>query len=216
MSKSLVLAFTSFAALAVAAPTAQAATTLTVGPSSACSAAGCFGDTNRTFKQTFSAAGGPVNISSLSLFRGIVGDMQNYAVRISFETADGTKIGSWGAFTIGVLGGEFVTLGGESFTWDAATMGDLVLTLDLMKPGKGGGGGFGGGGFASARFAPEDATDGVRFTPPLINLPGPVQQAVDVAASAAPEPDAWALMIAGFGGAGVMLRRRRGSPVACG
>jgi hypothetical protein len=33
-------------------------------------------------------------------------------------------------------------------------------------------------------------------------------------ASGAPEPAAWALMIAGFGGAGAMLRRRRGQMFA--
>lgn len=223
MSKSLVLAFTSLAALVVAAPSAQAATMLTVGPSSTCSASGCFGETTRTFKQTFSAADGPVSISSLSLFRGIVGDMQNYAVRISFETADGTKIGSWGAYTLAMLGGEFVTLGGESFVWDAATMGDLVLKLDLLKPDKGGGfggGGFGGFGGGASAFAPgAGVSDAARFGPPRINMPGPAApQAVDldVALSAAPEPGAWALMILGFGGAGVMLRRRRSAPVACG
>lgn len=208
MSKTLVLAFASVAALAIPATAAQAATTLTVGPSAACAASGCFGDANRTFKQTISGATGP--ITSLSLFRGIVGDMQNYAVRISFETADGTQVGSWGAFTLAMLGGEFVTLGGESFTWDAATMGDLVLKLDLVRPGKSVGG-FGGGGFA---FAPSEAP---RFSPPLINLPAPMQQAVDVAAaSAAPEPGAWALMLLGFGGAGALLRRRRASSVAFG
>lgn len=209
MSKTLVLSFASVAALAVSAPAAQAATTLTVGPSTACAASGCFGDANRTFKQTISGATGPV--TSLSLFRGIVGDMQNYAVRISFETADGTQVGSWGAFTLAMLGGEFVTLGGESFTWDAATMGDLVVKLDLLRPGKSVGG-FGGGGFA---FAPSEAEP--RFSPPLINLPAPMQQAVDVAAaSAAPEPGAWALMLLGFGGAGALLRRRRASSVAFG
>lgn len=219
MSKSLVLTLTSLAALTVAAPTAQAATMLTVGPSTTCAASGCFGETTRTYKQTFSAASGPVDISSLSLFRGIVGDMQNHAVRISFETADGRKIGSWGAYTLAMLGGEFVTLAGESFTWDAATMGDLVLKLDLLKPEKGGG--FGGGGFGGgmSAFAPGAAvSDDARFGPPRINVPGPEQQAVDldVAVSAAPEPGAWALMILGFGGAGVMLRRRRLAPVACG
>lgn len=212
MSKSLVLAFAFAASVVAAAPSARAASVLTLGPSSLCGASGCFGQSH-TFKQTFSAADhGVVDVSSLSLFRGIVGDMQNYAVRVSFELADGTKVGSWGAFTVSVLNGEFVTLGGEAFTWDAATMGDLVLTLDLLVPEKGGGG-FGGGGNAFARAA--------SLSMPFISRPGPVfapndhegdgpvgGSLVDSIRTAVPEPASWALMIAGFAGSGLMLRRR--------
>lgn len=180
---------------------------LTVGPSSLCSASGCFGDNNRSFTQTFSGAGGAVDVSALKLFRGIVGDMQGYAVRISFALADGTEVGSWGSYTLAALGGDFVTIGGKAFTWNASD-GDLILKLDLIAPTKGGGlgGGFsggGGGGFFSAPAAAQGA--------PLINRAGPIipPDLNVLAAVPAPEPSTWALMITGFGFAGASLRRRK-------
>jgi hypothetical protein len=221
MSKSGFLGLTAAAALAAGASSAQAATTLQLGPSDTCAKAGCFGGETRTFKQTFSAAqaaaAGPVSISKLSLFRGIVGDMQDYSVRVSFELPDGTKLGTWGAFTIAVLNGEFVTLGGQAFNWDAS-MGDLVLKLELLKPGKGGGlgggGGFGGGfaGFSGPDVVlSNDAPTGIGdidVNQAAIALPPRL--------AAIPEPATWGLMILGFGGAGGMLRRKRPQSSTCG
>jgi len=211
MSKSFALAVAS-AAFVVAAPAAQAATVLTVGPSSLCSSSGCFGDNNRSFKQTFSAAGGSVDISALKLFRGIVGDMEGYAVRVSFTLADGTEVGSWGSYTLAALAGDFVTIGGKAFTWNAGE-GDLVLKLDLIAPSKGGGLGggfaaFGGGGSAGGGFL---SAPTVMQGRPLINVAGPsiLPDREAIAAVPLPEPTTWALMITGFGFAGASLRRRK-------
>jgi hypothetical protein len=205
MSKSFALAVAS-AAFVFAASSAQAATVLTVGPSDLCSTSGCFGDGNRSFKQTFSTSGGSVDVSALKLFRGIVGDMAGYAVRISFTLADGTEVGSWGSYTLAALGGDFVTIAGKAFTWNGGD-GDLVLKLDLIAPGKGGGGGGfsafggGGGGFLSAPMQ----------GPPMINVAGPLvpPDRDALAAVVVPEPATWALMITGFGFAGASLRRRK-------
>src|SRR3989344_1505176 len=110
--KSVALAIAS-AACIMAAPAAQAATVIDLGPSERCSASGCFGGDSRTFTQAFTPASGKVDISALRLFRGIVGDMQNHAVRISFTRADGTVVESWGAYTLAAIAsGDFVTIGG--------------------------------------------------------------------------------------------------------
>lgn len=205
MSKSFALAIAS-AAFVCAASSAQAATVLTLGPSSLCSSSGCFADGNRSFKQTFSASGGSVDVSALKLFKGIVGDMSGYAVRVSFTLADGTEVGSWGSYTLAALAGDFVTIGGKAFTWNTGE-GDLILKLDLIAPSKNsGGGGFaggGGGGFLSAPTVMQGS--------PIINVAGPMlpPDREGVAAAIVPEPATWALMITGFGLAGTSIRRRK-------
>ncbi len=55
------------------------------------------------------------------------------------------------------------------------------------------------------------------FINPLVLTAGSNQSSIGkltatVAAAAVPEPASWALLIAGFGGVGAMLRRRRGLP----
>lgn len=215
MSKSLALALTAATGLAAAATSANAATVLNLSNASLCAPSGCFGDTKRTFTHTFSASAlagsdGVFNVSGLRLSKGLFGDMANYGVRITFQTADGTVVGNWGAFTLAVLGGDVVTVGGQAFDWSAA-QGDLVLKLDLLVPDKGGagggfGGGFGGGGFGGppSGFSPRDV---IGAPPALITPPG--GGLVADLRTAMPEPAAWAMMIMGFGAAGAMIRRRR-------
>ena len=43
---------------------------------------------------------------------------------------------------------------------------------------------------------------------------GPLLDNVRISISAAPEPEAWAIMLTGFGGLGAMLRRRRDAATA--
>jgi hypothetical protein len=218
------LALFTVAALSAAAPsTAQAASFLTVGANGLCGEAGCFAGERRTFTHTFSAAergGATIDISSLSLFRGLVGDMDHNALKITFELADGAVL-SWGQFTLAMLAGEFVTLGGEAINWNTA-LGDLKVRFDLIVRGEGGGvgGGFGGGRFGGGGFggggrggavAGDDAAGPSPFTDIVVSQPliGPSVQEVATPVVALPEPGTWALMILGFGGAGAMLRRRR-------
>ncbi|MDZ4373700.1 MAG: hypothetical protein U1C74_20080, partial [Phenylobacterium sp.] len=122
--------------MAAVASSAQGATYLSVGPDSLCSAGGCLSEARRSFTQSFSAGQGVTGISALSLDRSVLGDMQHHAVRVSFELADGTTV-DWGKFTVAVLGGNVVTLGGQAFAWNSA-MGDLKVRLDLILPEKGG------------------------------------------------------------------------------
>lgn len=219
--------FTAAAALtsaAVSSP-ASAATYLTVGPSSLCGESGCFAGQKKVFTQTFSAAergSGPIDISSLSLFRSVLGANANKAVKVTFVLADGTEV-TWGRWTVGVMrGGETVSIGGEALSWDP-TLGDLTVRLELYDPGKdgarggGGGWGFGGGGGGGdslgggglgppvlANLPAELPLGGLDLTGPLVRPSLPPQPIIAV-----PEPGAWALMILGFGAAGAMLRRQR-------
>ncbi|WP_337188621.1 PEPxxWA-CTERM sorting domain-containing protein [Phenylobacterium sp.] len=192
------------------ASSADAATFLSVGPDSLCGSGGCLSESRRSFSQTFSpGTGGLKGVSALAFSRGIVGDMQHHAVRISFELADGTVI-DWGKFVVGVLGGDVVTLRGQSFDWDGA-LGELTVRVELLLPQAGGGGGFAGFGGSPVSLAPPafsplpDSVVGFPAARP--SLPG-----AGFLATAVPEPDAWAAMILGFGGAGAMLRNRRRSP----
>jgi hypothetical protein len=119
MSKIGAFALAAAAVFVTAAPSANAATVLQVGPNALCGQGGCFG-TNNTFRQVWSASNqsGPADISSLFLDRSVVGDRQDFAVKVSFSLADGTKVGDWGSFTLAVLGGQIVQVGGQAFTWD--------------------------------------------------------------------------------------------------
>ena len=198
------------AVLALGWAPAQATTMLSAQAGSLCGPGGCFSDKTTTFRQTFAASqfGGPAEIGALALQRGILGAMEATAFKVTFELADGTTVADWGHYTIAVLGGETVMLDGGAFTWDTAR-GDLILKLDLVVPDKGGGGGgfgggFGGGGSGSAFALP--LPTGSDLAQQLLPSDNPVAQFV--AAAAVPEPATWGLMIAGFGGAGVMLRRR--------
>lgn len=202
------------------APAAQAATTLNLGPSSLCSSGGCFGDTKRTFSHTFSAAdfGGGASISRLAVFKGLLGEMATYGVKITFQTADGTVVGDWGTFTLAALAGDTVTIGGKSFDWNA-DFGDLVVKLDLLIPDKNGGGfggfggfggggfGGGGGGFAAAPVGAPGFGDVIPRGPILVGPP--TGGLVADLRTAMPEPGAWAMMILGFGLAGAVFRRQR-------
>lgn len=200
------LALFAAAALCGSVTPAQAATFLTVGPNNGCDASGCFSDSRRTFTQTFSAAeraGTPISITSLALFRGVVGAMENHAVKVTFQLADGSEV-SWGKFTIAVLAGEVVSLGGPAVTWDSS-LGDLTVKLELIIPGKGGAGGFGGAGPGGGAGGLSSLGGGPSMSLPLVRPTAPPVQPL----ISTPEPGTWALMLLGFGGVGAMLRRRR-------
>lgn len=214
MYRSVVLAVTAAAAMAGAASSAQAATILSLDAASLCGKGGCFTN-GTTFQKTLS---GPVSISALSIDKTMLGDLSNYAVKISFTTRDGTVVGSWGAYTLAVFGSDIVTVGGQTIDWDGAA-GDLVLNLEVLVPKKGGGFG-GGGGFAGApgldtefgRGASGGIVVGGAPLPPGLGNPLPVElppAGRGPFATAVPEPGAWALMLTGFLGAGTALRNRR-------
>lgn len=216
MHKSALLAFSAAAVLAGAATSAQAATVLALDAGSLCGKGGCFTGST-TFQHTFS---GPMSISGLSIDKAILGDLANYALKISFTTKDGAIVGDWGAYTLAVLGGDIVTIDGKPLDW-SGDAGDLVLRLEVLVPKKGGGGGGGGGGFFSA--APFDelgrgASGGVvlggsplppgQGNPLPVELPAIARGPIE-AAAAVPEPGTWGLMIGGFFVAGGALRSRR-------
>lgn len=230
MLKLRAYALATAAVLALAAPSARAASFLQAGPNALCAGGGCFGTAN-SFRQTWSAAdrSGQMSIGSFMLDRSILGANQDMLFKVSFRLADGTKVGDWGSFMIAGLGGQVVRLAGQAFTWDAS-MGDLILHLDLVVPDKGGGGGFfagggggGGGGLSSVGggFGGSSMTvaaESPAFSPSelmpmndiLMGAPhgGRGGLGFDPAVSA-PEPSSWALMLLGFGAAGAMLRVRR-------
>ncbi|PZQ56442.1 MAG: hypothetical protein DI570_20785 [Phenylobacterium zucineum] len=217
MNKRLALAF-SAVVLAGTATAAEAATVLSLDATSACGKGGCFDNASTTFQKAFS---GPLSISGLKIDKAMLGEFADYAVKISFTTKDGQMVGNWGAYTLAVLAGDTVTIGGQAVEWSGAT-GDLILTLEVLVPKKGGAGG-GGGGFASAPSElgfDRGGTSGgivvgggplptVSGAPATLPVPGR-----GPFATAVPEPGAWALMLGGFFGSGLALRRRRQGAVA--
>jgi len=186
------------AAVMLAASPASAATVLDVDWNEGCGKTTCFNESG-VFTQTWSAKGasGPLSIGQILLDRGILGSLDGATFRISF-TLGGEEVGSWGSFTMAGIAGDELSFTGEGFTWNPED-GDLMLVLEIVKPKAG----VGGLGFASARNA--DPQDGFEMDAILPDV-GEV--------SAAPEPTAWALMIAGFGLAGATLRQRRTRAVA--
>lgn len=214
MHKSVVLAITAAAAMAGASTSAQAATVLTLDAASLCGKGGCFTE-KTTFQRSFS---GPMSISGLAIDKAMLGALGNYAVKITFTTKDGAVVGNWGAYTLAVLGGDVVTIGGQPLDWDGAA-GELVLNLEVLVPKRGGlGGGFagapfgGGGGFGGGGFTGGGIVLGGAPIPSGVNSPLPVllpPTARGPFAAAIPEPGTWALMIGGFFAAGSALRGRR-------
>src|SRR5688572_6244066 len=99
MYRSGALALIAATAFCVAAPSAFAATYLTVGTNSLCGGDGCFVGGKKSYSQTFSAApgGAVVDVSQLQVFKGIVGSVEHTAVKVTFVLADGTEV-SWGKF----------------------------------------------------------------------------------------------------------------------
>lgn len=213
------------ASLALLAPSANAATVL-AAQKNACGPGGCF-EATTTFRQALNVRGlgGPLTIRSLLLNRGILGAHQDMIFKLSFETADGTRISDWGSFMIAGLNGEMVSLGGREFTWNPE-YGDLVVRLDLVVPEKGGGGfggaglgagggfgmgggGPGGGGLGEGGFGQGDGFGSVGFGNRALAPQSIVPIPPEIGILAVPEPSAWGLMLAGFFGAGAMLRRRR-------
>ena len=196
--RSILLGAATAAAMVFAGPSAQAATVLSVDWNASCGKATCFDD-NGSYSQTFSSSAfsGPVNVSQFLMDRGILGSLDGKTFRISFQL-NGEEIGTWGQFNMGGIGGDELLFGGDSFVWNPED-GDLVLLLAITPPPKEGAGG--GGGFALRSEGP--SFDG--------GLPdGDDQQTGGrLPAGAVPEPATWAMMIAGFGMAGAMMRRRR-------
>ena len=213
MFRSGAFALIAATAFCVAAPSsAFAASYLTVGGNSLCGGEGCFVGGKKTFQQTFSSAersGTVIDVTQLQVFKDIVGSVEHTAVKVTFVLADGTEV-SWGKFSVVALGGDVVTLGGETVNWNTS-LGDLTVRLDLIVPDRGVGGGGGGGGFGGGWAAGggpaglgNDSFDIVRGGP-LVRPSIPTQNPI----APVPEPGAWAMMILGFGAAGAMLRRRR-------
>lgn len=211
--------------LAVSSP-AAAASQVSVAPSNLCGLDGCFTGDKKTFVQVLSAAdqagGGTVNISSMALFRSVMGSMAGNNVKIVFELADGSEV-TWGRWTVGVMAGDqFVTIGGETVNWDTA-LGDLKVRLELFTPAKGERGngvgwGWGAGGVEDAFGDTGDAglPPGAGAAPPELLFGDIVKSGPLVTPSlppqsiiAVPEPGTWALLILGFGMAGAILRRQR-------
>jgi len=191
------------ATIVLAASRASAATVLDVNWNEGCGKTTCFNDTG-VFTQTWSAkdASGPLSISQILLDRGILGSLDGATFRVSF-TLGGEEVGSWGSFTMAGIAGDELSFTGEGFTWNPED-GDLMLVLEIVKPKTGAGGGF----FLSNLAepgppGPDQGDDGFEMD----GISGE-------AASPAPEPAAWALMIAGFGLTGATLRQRRTRVVA--
>ena len=202
------------AAAVLAGTPAAAATVLNVNWTTDCSKSTCFND-NGVFTQTWSSAGanGPITIGQFLMDRGVLGALDDKTFRISF-TVGGHEVGSWGAYTMGGIAGDELNFDGYDFVWNPED-GDLMLVLEIVQPPKAGAGG-GGGMMSFASASDED--------PPFVTLDdsqlgslggeetgsdGGEQPASDVRVAAIPEPASWALMIAGFGLGGAMLRRRR-------
>lgn len=181
---------------------AAAATVLDVNWNAACGKATCFDDNGR-FTQTFSGGHGPVAIGQLLLDRGVLGVLDDKTFRLSFQL-NGEELGSWGSYNMGGIGGDELSFSGANVTWNPED-GDLVLVLEIVPPPKAGAGG---GGFFSA--ANEDGGpnlgDNTEFNGPPGDQEG--DGPIRGPAGPVPEPSAWALMIAGFGMAGAVVRRR--------
>lgn len=191
-------------AAALTAGPAGAATVLNASWTDACGKSTCFNE-DGVYRQTFSAGAftGPVTISQLLMNRGVLGALDAKTFRLSFAI-NGEEVGTWGAFTMGGIGGDELSFSGQEFVWNPED-GDLVLTLALTPPPKPGGlGSLGGGGIAL-----EDGPLGGQEGPFDLPDEGAGDPGPEFNGSAAPEPGAWALMIGGFGLAGAALRRRR-------
>jgi hypothetical protein len=195
-------------ALGCAAP--AGAITWLAGGQTACSGVACgqTGANSYSRQMTAEDFAGLGKITSFSLDRGLLAGREGAMFRLSFWTAKGELVGDFGHFVIAGLAGDVVTLTGMGFEYDPS-FGDLYVHLDIDVP-KAGGGGF--GGLASP---PEDGLPSFGGAETnLVTLPPGDEPPGDIQRIAAPEPSAWALMIAGFGGAGAMLRRRRKSALA--
>jgi hypothetical protein len=224
MLKTGVVALAAAAAMAAATPS-QAASYLSVNAASACGTGGCFPGSTHTFTQAFSASGfhGTVDISNLMLDRSVLGALQDHVFKVSFRLADGTSLGDWGSFMIGVLGGQVVSLGGNAIAWDTSR-GDLLMQLDVVMPDHAGMGGGGGGlfaplagransgfagGFGGSGMLAQGSGGGAADVLLSAGRNSDLAEAIVRPSLAVPEPTSWALMILGFGAAGALLRRRQ-------
>jgi len=138
MHRSTVLAITAAASLAgagLSAAPATAATILSLDSASLCGKAGCFAE-KTTFQTSFS---GPMSISGLAIDKSMLGSLANYAVKIRFMTKDGTVVGDWGAYTLAVLGGDVVTIGGKPVDWNGAAgdQGHGIAHREPARPAQG-------------------------------------------------------------------------------
>lgn len=212
---------------------ASAATVLSAGWNSSCGASTCF-DSQGTYSVTFSPStfSGPVDISKLLLSRSVLGSLDSHFISVSFML-NGHQIGSWGNWNMSSVAGDEFSLTGSDLIWNPAD-GDLVLVLDLVAPNgeklrpDGHGGWYlpSGGGSAAAPVLPDDGQGGdpgfgdgfgdgsvttfIPFPPPgdEPNGDGPPASGAR-GTDPVPEPGVWALMLGGFGLAGLALRRRK-------
>jgi hypothetical protein len=200
------LAATAAIALTLGTAPAQAATVLGVNWNADCGKSTCFNDKG-VFSQTFAKGdfSGPVTVAQLLMDRSVLGSFDTATFRLSFQL-NGEEVGAWGKYNMTTVEGQTLSFFGENFVWNPED-GDLVLVLELVPPWMSQAGGL----FAaldSGDVFGEPGGDGETFEPPPQRGPGEGEPPVN-APGAIPEPGTWALMIAGFGLAGVAIRRRR-------
>ena len=195
--------------LAVSATPAAAATLLNVNWGEGCGKATCFGD-DGIYAKTFSARdfSGPVTVGQLLMQRGVLGALDGLTFRVSFNL-NGEEVETWGHYNMAGINGEELAFAGENFVWNPED-GDLVVILALTPQTQSG------GGFVSAphQFGESQGEGGPFGGPDAGGLgnegPGSNGGPGPVGAAAVPEPATWAMMIAGFGMVGALLRRRTG------
>ena len=161
------------------------------------------------------------SIDSISLDRGLLGDLGGALVRITLWSPDGsTMVGDFGDFMLSVLGGDTLTLNGRTINLDG--LGEVMVRIDRVILGGSGGPGGGSFGFESFGGAPiTHSDDGPPVTfgrsgsdggPPTGNFSGDDTSLTSFAlaptVAAVPEPTGWVLLLLGFAALGAAARRR--------